>query len=214
MPDAAPVKRPRRTQAERVAESDRRLMAAATRLIATRGYTHTTLEATGIEAGYSRGLVQHRFGTKDRLLEELIKHIAHAHRERLLARMQGLTGLDAIFCEIDCYLEGMDDPSENSRAFFVLMLESIGPAPQVRPTFAAISARWHRAITRHIEAGQRAGQIRADIVAADEAQLLIATVRGLRMQSMLNPTTSNIAVAIRALKDSLHARLLVPAPDH
>lgn len=208
-PEAVPAKRQRRTQAERVAESDRRLMAAATRLIATRGYTHTTLEATGIEAGYSRGLVQHRFGTKDRLLEELVKHIANAHRERLLARMQGLTGLDAIFCEIDCYLEGMDDPSENSRAFFVLMLESIGPAPQVRPTFAAISARWHRAITRHIEAGQRAGQIRPEIRAADEAQLLIATVRGLRMQSMLNPTTSNIAVAIRALKDNLRTRLLI-----
>ncbi len=209
---AASLKRPRRTQAERVAESDRRLLEAATRLIAERGYTHTTLEATGIEAGYSRGLVQHRFGTKDRLLEELIKHIADAHRARLLERMRGLTGLGAIFCEIDCYLEGMDNPSVNSRAFFVLMLESIGPAPQIRPTFAAISARWHRAITRHIEAGQRAGEIRSEIVAADEAHLLIATVRGLRTQSMLSPVTSNIAVAIRTLKDSLRSRLLVSAP--
>jgi AcrR family transcriptional regulator len=207
---AAQPKRPRRTQAERVAESDRRLLEAATRLVAERGYTHTTLEATGIEAGYSRGLVQHRFGTKDRLLEELIKHIADAHRERLLVRMRGLTGLDAIFCEIDCYLEGVDHPSVNSRAFFVLMLESIGPAPHIRPTFAAISARWHRAITRHIEAGQRAGEIRPEITAADEAQLLIATVRGLRTQSMLSPTTSNIAVAIQALKNSLSARLRVP----
>ncbi|MCO4861267.1 TetR/AcrR family transcriptional regulator [Cupriavidus sp. WGlv3] len=206
----AQTKRPRRTQAERVAESDRRLLEAATRLVAERGYTHTTLEATGIEAGYSRGLVQHRFGTKDRLLEELIKHIADTHRERLLARTRGLRGLDAIFCEIDCYLEGMDNPSVNSRAFFVLMLESIGPAPHIRPTFAAISARWHRAMTRHIEAGQRAGEIRPDINAANEAQLLIATVRGLRTQSMLSPTTSNVAVAIQALKNSLSARLRVP----
>ncbi|MDM0025260.1 TetR/AcrR family transcriptional regulator [Variovorax saccharolyticus] len=205
---ATPIKRVRRTQAERVAESDRRLLEAATRLIATRGYTHTTLEATGVEAGYSRGLVQHRFGTKDRLLEELIKHIASAHRERLLVRLQGLSGLEAIFCEIDCYLEGMDNPSETSRAFFVLMLESIGPAPHIRPTFAAISARWHRAIARQIEAGQRAGRIRPEIHPANEAQLLIATVRGLRTQSMLHPMTSNIAVAIQALKDSLTARWL------
>jgi AcrR family transcriptional regulator len=137
----APAKRVRRTQAERVAESDARMLEAATRLIAERGYTQTTLEATGIEAGYSRGLVQHRFGTKDRLLEELIKQIANDHRERLLVRLQGLSGLDAILCDIDSYLEGMDDPSVRSRAFFVLMLESIGPAPHIRPTFAAISAR-------------------------------------------------------------------------
>lgn len=44
-------------------------MEAAIRLVARVGYTHTTLESIGVEAGYSRGLVQHRFGSKDRLQE-------------------------------------------------------------------------------------------------------------------------------------------------
>ena len=204
--------RPRRTQAERVAESDRLLLEAATRLFARNGYTQTTLEAIGVEAGYSRGLVQHRFGNKDRLLEELIKKIAADHRERLLARMQGLSGMDALLCEIDCYLEGMDQPPDSSRAFFMLMQESLGPAPQIRATFAAISARWHRAIARQIENGQHAGQIRTDLEPEREAQLLIATARGLRTQSMLNPQTSDIASAIEALKAGLRARFLKPAP--
>ena len=201
----------RRTQAERVAESDSRMLDAATRLIARNGYTQTTLEAIGVEAGYSRGLVQHRFGNKDRLLDELIKKIAADHRERLLERMRGLSGLDALFCEIDCYLESMDAPRDSSRAFFMLMHESLGPAPHIRATFAAISSRWHRAIARHIEHGQRAGQIRTDIDAEREAQLLIATARGLRTQSMLNPQTSDIASAIHAFKDGLRARWLKPA---
>ena len=204
--------RPRRTQAERVAESDRLLLEAATRLFARNGYTQTTLEAIGVEAGYSRGLVQHRFGNKDRLLEELIKKIAADHRERLLARMQGLSGMNALFCEIDCYLEGMDQPPDSSRAFFMLMQESLGPAPQIRATFAAISARWHRAIARQIENGQRAGEIRTDLHPEREAQLLIATARGLRTQSMLNSQTSDIASAIDALKSGLRARFLKPAP--
>ena len=201
----------RRTQAERVAESDRRMLDAATHLIAKNGYTRTTLEAIGVEAGYSRGLVQHRFGNKDRLLDELIKKIAADHRERLLERMRGLSGLDALFCEIDCYLESMDSPRDSSRAFFMLMHESLGPAPHIRPTFAAISARWHRAIARQIENGQRAGQIRADVDPEHEAQLLIATARGLRTQSMLNPQTSDIATSIQAFKDGLRARWLAPA---
>jgi AcrR family transcriptional regulator len=201
----------RRTQAERVAESDRRLFEAATHLIAKHGYTQTTLEAIGVEAGYSRGLVQHRFGNKDRLLDELIKKIAADHRERLLARLRGLSGVDALFCEIDCYLESMDTPRDSSRAFFMLMHESLGPAPHIRPTFAAISARWHRALARQFESGQRAGQIRDDIDPEREAQLLIATARGLRTQAMLNPQTSDIASAIQAFKDGLRARWLKPA---
>ncbi len=194
-----------------MAESHSRMLQAATRLIATCGYTTTTLAAIGEQAGYSRGLVQHRYGSKDRLLEELIAQIAHQHRERLLLRMRGLSGLDALDCEIDCYLEGMDDPPEHSRAFFVLMLESIGPAPQVRHVFAQISARWHHALAGQVVKGQQQGQIRADADPAMEAQLLIATVRGLRMQSMLAPASSDVAQAIAAVKQALRLRLAVTA---
>ncbi len=204
----------RRSQAERVAESDRRMLEAATRLIARHGYSQTTLESIGVEAGYSRGLVQHRFGNKDKLLEELIRKIASDHRERLLVRLKGLSGMAALLCEIDCYLEGMHAPPDSSRAFFMLMHESLGPAPHVRATFAAISARWHRVLAQQIKKGQQAGEIRADINPEMEAQLLIATARGLRTQSMLDPAFSNIAAAIDAFKTRLQERLLVVPGVH
>src|ERR1700748_893308 len=63
----------RRTQAERAAESDRRLLRAALKLIAERGYRNTSLAAIGEEAGYSRGLVNDRFGSKAGLLWALVK---------------------------------------------------------------------------------------------------------------------------------------------
>lgn len=204
-----PAVRGRRSQAERVAESDRRMLDAAMRLIATRGYSQTTLEAIGVEAGYSRGLVQHRYGSKDKLLEALIAQLAADHRERLLLRLRGLPPLAALECEIDCYLEGMDDPPVNARAFFVLMMESIGPAPQIRHVFAQLGARWQDALQRLIEKGQAQGSMRAEADARREAQLLIAAVRGLRTQSMLDPAASDIAAAIAALKQGLAARLAV-----
>lgn len=210
--DAPAAVRARRTQAERVAESDRRMLDAAMRLIATRGYSQTTLESIGVEAGYSRGLVQHRYGSKDKLLEALIAQLAADHRERLLVRLRGLPPLDALDCEIDGYLEGMDDPPVNARAFFVLMMESIGPAPQIRHAFAQLGARWHDALQRQIEKGQAQGSVCADVDPAVEAQLLIATVRGLRTQSMLDPSLSDIAAATAALKQQLRARLTPPAP--
>lgn len=197
----------RRTQAERVAESDTRMLQAAMSLVATRGYAQTTLEAIGAESGYSRGLVSHRWGTKDKLLEALVDRVLEDFRVGLLERLRGLTGLDALFCEIDCYLEGMDDPPLSSRAFFVLMLESIGPAPQIREHFARFSKKWQASLARTIAKGQQLGSIRADVTPADEARLLIATLRGLRTQSMLDPASSDIARDIAALKATLTQRL-------
>ena len=207
MPDRTVEAPARRTQAERVAESDTRMLQAAMRLVATHGYMQTTLEAIGVEAGYSRGLVSHRFGSKDRLLEELVNRVTDDFRQGLLQRLQGLSGLDAVFCEIDCYLEGMDDPPLSSRAFFVLMLESIGPAPQIREHFAQFGKRWQAALARTLSKGQQLGSIRADINPASEARLLIATLRGLRTQSMLDPASSDIKRDIAALKKSLTQRL-------
>lgn len=209
-PDTLDAPPARRTQAERVAESDTRMLQAAMRLMASRGYAQTTLEAIGAEAGYSRGLVSHRFGSKDRLLEELVNRVIEDFRTGLLQRLRGLSGLDALFCEIDCYLEGMDDPPLSSRALFVLMLESIGPAPQIREHFARFGKRWQASLVRTLTKGQQAGSIRADVNAADEARLLIATLRGLRTQSMIDPAGSNIARDIAALKSNLRQRLSPP----
>lgn len=206
VPDPTTAHR-RRSQAERVAESDRRMLEAAMQLIASHGYTQTTLEAIGLAAGYSRGLVQHRFGSKDKLLEALIAKIESDYRTRLLPRLHGLSGLEALECQIDSYLEGMDAPSVSSRAFFVLMLESIGPAPQVRHAFADIGVRWQQALAKQIVKGQHKKQIRHDVDPDMEAQLLVAAVRGLRLQSMLSPETSDIARAIAAIKTDLRRRL-------
>ena len=90
---------PRRTQAARVAESDTRMLDAAMRLVAARGYMQTTLEAIGVEAGYSRGLVSHRFGSKDRLLEELVNRVTEDFRQGLLQRLRGRSGLEAVFAK-------------------------------------------------------------------------------------------------------------------
>ena len=49
-----PARGRRRTQAERTALSEDRLLAAALQLISERGYERTTLQAIGERAGYSR----------------------------------------------------------------------------------------------------------------------------------------------------------------
>jgi len=65
---AAPARSPRRTQAARREEAERRLLEAALGVVARRGSVRMTLAEVGEAAGYSRGLPAHRFGSKAGLL--------------------------------------------------------------------------------------------------------------------------------------------------
>jgi len=205
---STPQPRTRRTQAERVAESDRRMLDAATSLIATHGYSATTLEAIGVEAGYSRQLVAQRFGSKDRLLEALISRYIDGLRQRASEGRASLIGLAALYNEIDTYLHALNAPGVESRAFFVLMLESAGPVPQLRPMFASFTVQWETRLLQQIHEGQVQGSLRPDIDARTEARLLIATLRGVLIQSMIDPQASDVPAALNALKVALAERLL------
>lgn len=64
-----------RTQAERKAKSDARIIHAAIELFAEQGYVRTTLNDVGNRAGYTGGLVSNRFGSKAALLRIVLDNI-------------------------------------------------------------------------------------------------------------------------------------------
>src|SRR5580693_854740 len=68
-----PANPARRTQQERSSQAEKALMDAATELFARRGVDQTSLADVGEAAGYSRGLVNHHFGTKATLVERLAR---------------------------------------------------------------------------------------------------------------------------------------------
>src|SRR3954465_181085 len=70
MPDQP---RARRTQRERREETERKVLAAATALIARHGSRALTLAAVGEAAGYSRGIVSHHFGSRENLLRAVVR---------------------------------------------------------------------------------------------------------------------------------------------
>lgn len=64
----------RRTQDERRALAERRVVEAAVALIADHGSRSATLARVGENAGYSRGIVTHHFGTRDGLLRRVVEY--------------------------------------------------------------------------------------------------------------------------------------------
>jgi len=71
----------RRTQEQRRAEAEHRLVAAAAELVGEIGPSRVTLASVGERAGYSRGLATHHFGSKGALMQRLVEAVTHQFRE-------------------------------------------------------------------------------------------------------------------------------------
>lgn len=205
-PGAAAPKR--RTQVERVAESDRRMLAAALRLIGERGYRGTSLAAVGEAAGYSRGLVHERFGSKSGLLWALVKQMLRAWNEESRAHdgTRERTAIEALCDLLDHHRRAIEE-DRGIRALYALMFEALGPTPDLQPEFRALHQRFRADIEQILRAGIRAKTIRSDIDPKAQAALLLATQRGIAFQWLLEPHAFSLERAYAELKQSLYRTL-------
>jgi AcrR family transcriptional regulator len=204
---AEPVKQ-RRTQQERVAESDQRMLSAALRLIAERGYRGTSLAAIGEAAGYSRGLVHERFGSKEGLLWALTKQILRVWNQESRAHGKERTGIDALCDMLDNHRRAIEE-DRGIRSFYALMFEAIGPTPDLQPEFRQLHVRFRADIEKLLRAGVKSGEIRSDIDPKAQAALLLATQRGIAFQWLLDREAFSLETAYEEQKKTLR-RALAP----
>jgi len=199
--------RVRRTQQERSAESDRRLLTAAMRLIGERGYRGTSLAAIGEAAGYSRGLVTERFGSKQGLLWELVKRMLRVYREEGRAHSApARIGLDELCDMVDNHRRALSS-EVSMRAFYALMFEALGPTPDLQSEFRTLHHSFRADIARMLREGIAAGAIRADLDVEAQAVLVLGTLRGVAFQWLLEPDALALDVAYAELKRNLRSSL-------
>jgi AcrR family transcriptional regulator len=191
-------KRRRYTQAERRALSDKRMLYAAVKLIARQGSNRTTLAEIGDMAGYTYGLVTNRFGSKAGLLEAVTRFVQAHFARRAVPELGNTIGIDAIKLLIDTYLNNVD--SVGRRALLVLVGEAIGPVPEIRAEIARADEGFRRSVQSHIERGIATGEIKPQLDVARQAAVLVATLRGISLQSLINPAAFDLQALARDLK--------------
>lgn len=148
---AAPRARPRRTQAERLELSGRRLLAAAAELIAEKGWEATTGAEIGRRAGYSRAMVHARYGSKDALLDTLLRS---EYEERLSPTPDHTaSGLQQVLAHFDNFEALFREDPRFLESMFVLSFEAVKRATPVRPRIVA----WMNRIAGNVENGLRSG---------------------------------------------------------
>ena len=201
------TRRPRRTQAERRAESEREILLAAVILFGRQGYTSTTLEQIGKKAGYSSALVSLRFGSKEGIAEAIVARLQTRAGSDAFDPEEGVAGLASLNRIFTVYSELLRNAEQWMRALFMLMADSLGPLNGKIDLFRAGNENFAAAIERAVQEGQKAGEIRTDLDPAETAFEVLAAVRGATLLWLLDPKKVDVVEAIQRLRVSTEERL-------
>lgn len=200
----------RLTQAERRERSELELLQATARVVSEQGVAAATFDVIGKEAGYSRGLVTQRFGSKDGLIRQLIT-LLHAYQQAALAdvRVAEMDGLSALFTFIELHCGHMGEAGDNN-AYYMLLAAAVADQLNTRRAFADEHEDERVLIRSLIERGQIDGSIKPDVDADAMALMTGCALIGIRMQNLIDPDTE-IAPIREALIASLRAQLALDA---
>lgn len=185
----------RRTQEDRREESDRRILRAATRLIARNGSAGTSMAEIGLAAGYSRGLPSERFGTKESLLRSVVANVDDAFQERLAGELGDKTGLAAVEARIGAHLDGAMKGAHGVRALYLLYMESLTVAPELHETIAQMGRDNRDGLANHLREAQRMGEIDRDIDPDTYAMVILGAIRGVITQWVIEPRAVDLLEA-------------------
>lgn len=195
---------PRRSQRERVEESSRRLAEAAIELIAEKGYTNTTAQEIGIRAGYSRAMVRERFGSKEALLEAVLRDY---ERRIEVVPEPGMSGLQRVLAPILALRDFAADDPRLLRAVLSLNFEALHDHDVLRERIQSWLARLGAAIRLAAIDGQADGSVAPACDADEVGSEMLATGIGYAYAWILNPDARDFEVVLTRWHDRVATRL-------
>ncbi|HEX2416310.1 MAG TPA: TetR family transcriptional regulator, partial [Thermoleophilaceae bacterium] len=100
--EAATTDAPRRLEGDKA----QRIIAAMRSSVGRRGAAGSTFDHVAREAGVSRGLLHYYFGSKERLLVEVVRHDCEVRNRNMDERLAQASTLDAI---LDALVVGLNE---------------------------------------------------------------------------------------------------------
>lgn len=196
----------RRTRAEQAVDSRRRLVLAAVRVLAERGYAGASLAAIGQEAGVSRGLVTHHFGSKEQCIAEVVATIREAVVERAATvELHGLAALDNL---VRTYLGDDEEMAPAVRAMYVIIVHAATAGPDLMPAVAENNRALRALIERILADAVERGEVAEGEDLAALAVGVAGVMRGVLVQQMVDDRLDRAAATEAAV--TLVRRALAP----
>jgi AcrR family transcriptional regulator len=183
-----------RTQEQRRIEAEHRLVQAAAELVGEIGPGRVTLANVGERAGYSRGLATHHFGSKGALMQRLVDAVTSQFRDAMVEESQSDSPIDQLRQLVDFYFHLLSDLQPVNRARLVLWADAVaGPSEDVRPQMVSADLEFREEIEKRIEMAVTAGEVKADVDPHGLATVIIAMLRGVALQHVLDSQVDLVA---------------------
>ena len=164
-----------------------RIVDAMRASVAARGAAGSTFDHVAREAGVSRGLLHYYFGTKERLLVEVVKRDSDL---RLAALDEALAAAHTADDLLHVLVRSLEDLVERDPSFVALHFELFTSARRT-PEIAAELAALHRRIRLHVaerlEAKQTEGVIAMHADAEAIVTILLSLADGLALRMLADP---------------------------
>ena len=197
----------RQTQAERRETAERAILEAAKTIVAERGLDELTLHEAGETAGYSRALPGHYFGTKSALVAALADHIMASYALRVRATIMPGEGLDRLCERVAFYIDdGCRDP-KSLRAFQAILGGGL-TRPELAPLVKRLNAESIDGLADLIKRAREEGEIRADARPRAEASIILASMRGVMFQWLIDPDHVKLSRVRDTLVSNIRKSLL------
>jgi AcrR family transcriptional regulator len=190
-------------------EASARIVDAMRQSVAVRGAAGSTFDQVARDAGVSRGLLHYHFGTKERLLAEVVRRDAEIRLEHLGSE---LAKAGTVADVIDVLVHSLEDLVERDPGFVALMFELFTSGrrnPEIAAEFAALQRATRTQVAGLLAARQREGVIRLADEPEAVAAVLLSLADGLALRLLGEPEHDHRATLTAA---TAAARALIAEP--
>jgi AcrR family transcriptional regulator len=176
-------------QRELSGEKAQRIVDAMRTSVAARGIAGSTFEHVSREAGVSRGLLHYYFGTKERLLVEVVRRDSELRIARLDEPLAGAASVDDV---LEVLVASLQDVIDNEPGYFVLLFELFTAGrrnPEIQREVGELFSRSREHVADILRAKESEGVLSLRFDVESTVAYLFGIADGIALQVLSDPDT-------------------------
>lgn len=164
-----------------------KIVAAMRASVGARGAAGSTFDVVAREAGVSRGLLHYYFGSKERLMVEVVRRDCETFVAELEASLGKATTVDEIIASLVQTLDSFVRGEPGTQAVIYEMLSASHHSREIRAEMAELYRTWRQHLGDALRQKEREGVVTLKGDPESVASLIFAIGDGLGLQMVSDP---------------------------